>query len=301
MAVKTALWKKLLMWLVILIALLLVGSLALLRFSGAWSVFFPSSEHDTVAPRLPLEMGSPAVLVFSKTNSFRHIDGIEGGTRALKALSDANGWEVFMTENGAVFNEQDLARFDSVVFLNASGDMLSVDQEQVFQSWLEAGGGWVGIHAAGDGSHAAWGWYMDNLIGAKFTAHIMGPQFQQATVVMESPKHPVVQRLPNIWKHTEEWYSWEVSPRANNFDVLAVLDEDSYSPVQKMMGNERDLSMGDHPVVWTNCVGEGRSLYSALGHTAEAFDQAEHRILLEDALRWVMGLKEGGCPMGATP
>jgi type 1 glutamine amidotransferase len=278
----------------LLLVVLLIGAVLALAWNvGAWNSLFPSAEHDTEAPWLPSDLGSPALLVFSKTNGFRHKEGIAGGAEALRDIATGRGWDVFATENGAVFNATDLQRFATVVFLNASGDMLSPSQEQTFKTWLEAGGGWVGIHAAGDGSHTDWPWYVENLIGTEFTAHIFGPQFQRATVVMESPEHPVVQRLPNIWSHTEEWYSWKQSPRANDFTILAVLDEGSYSPVQKILGREKDLRMGDHPVVWTHCVGKGRTLYTALGHTTEAFESAEYRILLEDALHWTMGAGEG--------
>ena len=295
MASKTPVWKKILKTLFWLAILLTVTVLASAWFLGAWNLIFPSTEHDTQPPWISDTMGSPAVLVFSKTNSFRHKEGIEAGNIALREIIIGSGWDLYSTENGAIFNDKDLQRFKTVVFLNASGDMLSTSQELAFQSWLEAGGGWIGIHAAGDGSHAGWSWYMENLIGAEFTAHIMGPQFQRATVVMEAPSHPVVPRLPNVWQHTEEWYSWKQSPRVNGFTVLAAIDETSYIPLQKFLGQERDLSMGDHPIMWANCVGKGRTLYSALGHKAEAFLKAEYRILLEDALRWTMGLKEGGC------
>ena len=298
MTVKTPLWKKIIKILLGSAVILLVVSVAFLWFSGAWNIVFPSSQHDTEAPWIPADLASPAVLVFSKTNSFRHIDGIEGGNRAIIQIAENAGWGLFSSENGAVFNEKDLKRFDAVVFLNASGDMLSDTQEQIFQNWLEAGGGWVGIHAAGDGSHATWQWYGQNLIGADFTAHILGPQFQRAKVIVESPEHPAAAALPNTWLHTEEWYSWERSPRTKGFNIVAVLDEESYTPVQKFMGNERDLRMGDHPVVWTNCVGQGRAVYSALGHTAEGFEEPEHLQLLENALSWAMGLTDGGCDQG---
>jgi uncharacterized protein len=278
----------------VLVLVLLVGGLGLaaLWYSGAWYVVFPSSAHDSVAPYIPAVDAQKSVLVFSKTNGFRHEEGIAAGTRALQSIAHNHGWDLFATENGAVFSADILADFDTVVFLNTTGDTLSSAQQKAFQRWLEAGGGWVGIHAAGDDSHAAWGWYVQTLIGAKFTAHIMGPQFQRATVVTESMGHPAVERLPNIWQHTEEWYSWEQTPRVNGFNILAVLDEDSYSPVQNFLGRQRDLRMRDHPVVWSRCVGKGRALYSALGHKAEAFASPEHLLLLEDALRWTLGLSE---------
>ena len=182
----------------------------------------------------------------------------------------------------------DLSRFAVVIFHNASGDTLSDDQHLVFQSWLENGGGWIGVHAAGDGSHQDWPWYVENLIGANFTAHIMGPQFQSADVINEIPRHRTMQQLPQTWSHREEWYSWQESPRNKGFTILASIDEDSYTPWQKIAGAETDLRMGDHPVVWSRCIGDGRSLYTALGHQAEAYDNTEYRCLLENAIYWAM-------------
>jgi type 1 glutamine amidotransferase len=114
--------------------------------------------------------------------------------------------------------------------------------------------------------------------------------------VLENHDHPVLRGLPDIWQHEEEWYSWEKSPRAEGFTILATIDEDSYSPVQKFMGEERDLHMGDHPVVWTNCIGEGRSVYTAMGHKAEAFEQSQVLLLIENALTWLIEASAEGCP-----
>jgi len=266
---------------------------------GAWHLVFPSHHHDSVAPAIPKDLASPSLLVFSKTNSFRHKEGIAGGVKALQDIAHKRGWGLFHTENGAVFNAADLAKFNVVVFLNASGDVLDAAQEHAFESWLQAGGGWLGIHAAGDSSHLGWQWYRDNLIGATFTAHILDPQFQRATVVLENHQHPVLKRLPDIWQHEEEWYSWERSPRVEGFTILAVLDEDSYSPVQNFMGQSRDLRMGDHPVVWSRCVGSGRSVYAAMGHKAEAFEQPQVRQLLDNAIAWLIEDADGVCAQPA--
>jgi type 1 glutamine amidotransferase len=282
--------------LLLLGALVGLSLLGFIWYVGAWGVVFPSHQHDTVAPVLPAGLESPAVLVFSKTNGFRHKEGIEGGAMVLGSIARERSWGYFHTENGAVFNPEGLARFDTVVFLNASGDMLSLQQEQAFQQWLLAGGGWLGIHAAGDGSHAGWQWYMDEWIGTEFTAHILSPQFQRATVVLENQQHPALSGLPDIWDHEEEWYSWASSPRQRGFKILATLDEDSYTPVQKILSRERDLRMGDHPVVWSNCVGGGRSLYFAMGHRAEAFTQPQVRQIMENALVWLTGeSSQAGC------
>lgn len=281
-------FKKMLLVLGFLLTLLLAGGLVFIWQVGAWNILFPSSQHDQLAPQLPAGLNS-GVLVFSKTNSFRHKEGIAGGLEAFAQIAEQMQFEMFATENGAVFNPQDLARFDVVVFLNATGDMLNEAQETAFKDWLEAGGGWLGIHAAGDGSHAGWTWYVENLLGAEFTAHILGPQFQTATLVTEQIEHPANAELPASWDALEEWYSWKESPRQRGFQVLATVDENTYSPVQNLFGNSRDLRMGDHPITWTNCVGAGRTFYTALGHTREAFAHHFFQVKLSNALHWLRG------------
>jgi len=277
---------KLIKSLLIFVGVLAAFGLFFIWKVGAWNALFPSSDHETVPPALPSTLTRPAVLVFTKTNGFRHVDGIAGGLGAIDTMSEASGYSVFATENGAVFNPRDLAMFDAVVFLNATGDLFNEDQERALQTYVESGGGWVGIHAAGDGSHAGWPWYRENLVGADFTAHIMGPQFQTATVKLENTGHPVLQAIPETFAHEEEWYSWAESPRVEGFTVLATLDENSYTPVQKIFGVENDLRMGDHPVVWSNCVGQGRSVYLAMGHQAAAFEQPQVAALLDNAINW---------------
>lgn len=274
--------------LILVVVALVAAAAAGLWYIGAWNLVFPNHSHDTKPPLIPSDLASPSVLVFTKTNAFRHRDGIDGGLRLLRSISGKRAWGIYHTENGAAFRPEILERFAAVVFLNATGDMLDASQEQAFRQWLEAGGGWLGIHAAGDSSHREWGWYMENLIGPLFTAHIMGPQFQRATVILENQQHPVLAGLPDIWQHEEEWYSWDQSPRALGFTILATVDEESYTPVQKLFSREVDLRMGDHPVIWSNRVGEGRVVYSALGHKAEAFDNPHYQLLLENALNWLV-------------
>ena len=287
---------KFLKILVLLTSIMAMVALAAIWQVGAWNLVFPSVHHDTVAPQLPSSLASPGILLFTKTNGFRHRGGITGGAAFLEAAAREWGWGIFHTENGAIFNKRDLQRFQVVIFLNASGDMLSAEQEAAFEAWLQDGGGWLGVHSAGDSSHEGWQWYRDNLIGADFTAHIMGPQFQTATVLTESKDHPVVKDMPDTWQHEEEWYSWEKSPRPEGFTILATIDEASYQPIEKFMGNERDLSMGDHPVVWSNCVGKGRSVYLTMGHQAEAFEQPNVQRLIVNSVLWLTDVADSACP-----
>ena len=287
--------KKVLLGLVITIIVLIIIGLSGIYAVGAWNLVFPNRTHDSIAPTLPKNLPQPAILVFSKTNGFRHTDGIAGGNAFFAKLANQNGWGLFATENGAVFNTEDLAKFDTVIFNSASGDMLSDEQEIAFQQWLENGGGWLGMHASGDGSHKDWTWYQQTMFNVDYLAHIMNPQFQTATVNLENIDHPVLADIPTRWQHEEEWYSWEESPRRQNITVLATIDEDTYTPVADFMGKQTDLHMGDHPIIWARCVNKGRAVYSAVGHRAIAFNVPEITQLLENVINWTNGTTGDHC------
>jgi len=281
--------RKILLFLGAAVLLLVALALAGIHRAGAWHLLFPSRQHDATPPEVPADFGQGSrlrVLVFSKTNSFRHVDGIDGARRALDAIAAREGFSLFHSENGALFDAEHLARFDVVVFSNASGDMLSDAQDRAFEKWLTAGGGWVGIHAAGDLSHADWTWYHDALIGGNFIGHILGPQTQEARVVVEDRDHPATRGLPAEFRHEEEWYSWDRSPRDLGFHVLLTVDESSYTPEMNMLGTHTDLRMGDHPIAWWRCVGRGRALYSTMGHWGRAYENPPHAALLANAIAW---------------
>jgi len=280
------------------IVVLVIAQLLFIWHIGAWGIVFPSHHHDSEPPEISADFGvgqNARILVFSKTNSFRHKEAIPAASDLLEEIAARRDWALYQTENGAVFDPELLARFDAVVFSNASGDILDEAQEEAFRSWLEAGGGWVGIHSSGDASHKEWRWYQETLIGAVFTAHIMGPQTQEARVVVEDRSHPATRSLPTEFVHDEEWYSWEESARARGFHVLVTVDEATYEPWQRLMGAENDLRMGDHPVVWTRCVGRGRALYSAMGHWGEAYRTDWYPRLLEGAIAWAAGIEGEQC------
>jgi type 1 glutamine amidotransferase len=238
---------------------------------------------DTIAPVLPDDPGSPALLVFSKTNGFRHKEGIPAGRKILQAIAAKNGWSVYITENGAVHNPEQLARFSAVVWANTSGTVLTVEQQSALRDYIESGGGFIGIHAAGDGSHKQWDWYQDTILRADFIGHTMFPHLQDAEIEIVARAHPAVAGLPTRWKHHEEWYAFERSPSSRGSTVLLTADESTYDPGSYSMPAE-------HAMAWAHEVGQGRVVYSALGHNARSFETPEHQQFLEQAIRWVGNL-----------
>ena len=95
---------------------------------------FAAPEFDERPPDLP-EGLSGVLLVYSKTSGgFRHGWSIDAANRMLSEFADLQGWSVFFTENAAVFNDSQLARFDAVVWNNATGAALTSDTSDVTTS-----------------------------------------------------------------------------------------------------------------------------------------------------------------------
>ncbi|MGH7287414.1 MAG: ThuA domain-containing protein [Myxococcota bacterium] len=283
--------------LAVLAALIVIGvAFAWRDLQNAWRATHPVSVYESEPVALPADLGTPAILLFTKTNGFRHEEGIPAGVALIEAIAKRAGWSVFHTESGAAFTSENLARFSATVWHQVSGDVLNDAQREALKTWIEDGGGWVGIHGAGGDSSYAWPWYKDVLLGAQFIGHPMGPQFQDATLVIEDRTHPATSQLPERFVHNEEWYSFDGNPREGGYHILATVDESSYEPRLRMLGMDRDLRMGaDHPVIWWHCVGRGRAFYSALGHQAKSYQTPETEDLLEGAIAWAARVAGEGC------
>lgn len=257
----------------------------------------PTPTFDHTPPELPRRFNRTAILVLSKTNGFRHLEAIPAANAMFEEIARARGWSVYFTENAAVANPRQLARFDAIVFNNVSGDAFTEDQRAALRAYIEGGGGFVGVHGSGGDPSYAWDWYVQNLIGAQFIGHPMppgAPQFQEATVRVENHDHPATRHLPEAWVRTDEWYSFAASPRREGYQVLATLDESTYTPGQL---GPRVLAMGaDHPIMWSHCEQRGRAFYSALGHRAEVYADLNYRQVLEGAIAWAARLEGEGCP-----
>jgi len=281
--------KKILKITGIIVLLLVVG------FLGFGGFIYYKAKHginfyESEAPELPAGLGENAVLIFSKTNGFRHGDAIEASLPAYQQMAEANGWDLFITDNGATFNPDYLQKFKVVVWNNVSGQVLTEEQRQSFRSYVKNGGGFVGVHAAGDGSHK-WEWYEQEVIGANFSHHPLNPQIQPSRLYLEfdSTYAALADKMPQEWQRADEWYMFYNNPRDKGFNVLYTLDEANIvtSGNLSFLIKDKDWGMGeDHPIAWYKEKGNSRVFYSAMGHTGESFEEAEHLQMLENAIRW---------------
>ena len=211
-----------------------------------------------------------SALVFSKTAAFRH-DSIPAGVAAIRQLGVENGFAVDATEDAAAFTDANLARYDVVVWLSTTGDVLDEAQQAAFQRYIRRGGGYAGIHAASDTEYE-WPWY-GGLVAAYFRDHpgAVNPQFQTATVKVLGRGTAATRHLPHRWVREEEWYNFRTNPR-DAVHVLLSVDESTYDP-RGYSQPGGSPGMGDHPISWCHPYDGGRAFYTALGHRGQYWQE----------------------------
>lgn len=199
------------------------------------------------------------ILVFSKTMGYRH-ESIGSGIEAIKKLGEKHHFIVDTTENADRFNEENLRRYKVVVFLSTTGDVLNHQQQNDFERFIQAGGGFVGIHAATDTEYD-WPWY-GKLVGAYFTSHPGNPNVRKAEYYVVDKNHPSTDSLPERFTRSDEFYNFKnISP---DIKPLVKIDEKTY---------EGGINGDNHPMSWYQEYDGGRVFYTNMGHTNETYTE----------------------------
>jgi uncharacterized repeat protein (TIGR03806 family) len=217
----------------------------------------------------------PSVLVFSKTSGFRH-DSIAAGIAMVQKIATENGYTIAASEDASLFNTANLAKYSTIVFMNTTGDIFDANQKAAFQAYIENGGGWVGTHSAADTEHN-WPWYTGTLLaGGEFINHQDG--IPRAKVKIEQTANGLVNHIGTEWWIADEWYFWKNNPRnVATVTVLGNLDRSSYPS---------NAPVADHPVIYTNTVGKGRTFYTAIGHVDANFSDPNMTEMIRKAIEW---------------
>ena len=219
----------------------------------------------------------PRILVFSKTMGYRH-NSIGNGIAALQKIAAEKGYSLDTTENADRFTEEELEKYSAVVFLNTTGNIFDAKQEAAFERYIQAGGGFVGVHAATDTEYD-WKWY-GRLVGAYFESHPPGlfkARFEVVNRSFEATSH----FKATSWEKEDEMYNFKEVQADNT--VLLKVDESSY---------EGGNMQGDHPMSWYKEFDGGRSFYTALGHTESSYNNPEFLAHLTGGLEYAIGENE---------
>ena len=236
-------------------------------FSFLICIFLSSCKDESTSSK-----SGNRILVFAKTNGFHH-SSIPNGKAAIQKLGKENDFDVDVTEDSLAFAEDNLKKYAAVVFLNTTGNILSSHQEAAFERFIQAGGGFVGIHSATDTEYD-WIWY-SKLVGANFESH---PRQQNAKINVVDKTHPSTKHLPDIWERFDEWYNFKNLNK--DVHVLAKIDEKSY---------EGGKLGDDHPMAWYHDYDGGRAFYTEFGHTEESYVDSNYLKHILGGIQYAIG------------
>ncbi len=138
---------KILLWSVVTIVVVL--GVVMAGFIYKVKNGFPVS-YETEAPAITIPDNQKTVLLFSKATGFRHGESIDAGKKVFADLAKKNDWYLYATEEGGVFNKEQLSKFDVVIFNNSTGRVLNDEQQKVLEDYVTQGGTLMGIQGACD-------------------------------------------------------------------------------------------------------------------------------------------------------
>jgi type 1 glutamine amidotransferase len=227
------------------------------------------------------------LLIYSKTLGFRH-GSIPAGTAAIKMLGEKTGaWTAEHSEDPAMFDENRLAKFDAVLFLNTTGDCLAPTKEKLspeeeatlekrkqnLLAFVKSGKGFAGFHSATD-TFYSWKEYGD-MIGGWFKNH---PWHEKVPIKIDDAKSPLTSMFePAGFEITDEIYQFAPKSASGKFQgyqpysrtkvrVLLSLNAATFPNTKK--GERPDM---DYAISWIHEFGKGRVFYCALGHRDDIY------------------------------
>ena len=218
------------------------------------------------------------LLVYTKNGTGYVHDNIPASIEAIRALAREHRFSVDVSDDPAVFTDDNLKKYSALVFSNTNNAVFDTDAQRVaLMRYVQAGGGFVAIHSA-SGTERTWKWFA-GLLGGTFSRHA---PFQKFGVLILDRTHPSVAHLPPRWEREDECY---YLVRMNvNMRILAVND---LSTIQDP--KEKPATFGEvFPSVWYQQFDGGRQWYTSLGHRKEDYALPEFRRHLLGGIRSVV-------------
>ncbi|PNP86527.1 hypothetical protein FNYG_00229 [Fusarium nygamai] len=183
-----------------------------------------------------------------------------------------------------------LSDYDVVALGHNTGDYLTEEEVTSLLSFVENGGGVVGIHAATSGlkTNARY----TKILGEIFNGH---PPPQWMTLAVENPDHYINEHesLPGSDSAPQEAPACPVKTEALSARQFPWFDEVyTFRSHPRIEGRTILLSVQEgaesagFPLSWTQMVGKGRVYYTALGHFDEAYKDTWFMERLRRAVVW---------------
>jgi len=244
--------------------------------------------HNKVVSVTDDNFKNTVVLVYTKNGKGYVHDNIASAVKSIQELGIANNFKVDTSGDAAVFTEANLKKYTLLIFTSTNNDVFDTDDQRVaFRRYIEAGGGFVGVHSV-TGTERNWKWFKQ-MIGETFSWHA---KFQKFSVKNIDPSHPSMKDVPAVWQREDECYfGKELYPgmKVLMVHVLSSLQTDQTDLVQKNQGSFVDY----YPAVWYQNFEGGTIWITTLGHSKETYQDPVYKNHLLQGIKYVANQYKG--------
>lgn len=221
-------------------------------------------------------------LIFTRNGEGYIHDNIQASAEALTKLCREHDIVADVTDSPDAFTRENLFRYSVIIFCNTNNQVFdSNDQRLALMHYIQAGGGFVGIHSA-CATERNWPWLWA-VMGGFFVRH---PEFQPFDIKIIDASHPATQNLPPVWKWEDEcYYIDHLNP-----DIHILLAADLNTIKDDKMSEYPGKTFGDYfPLAWTHQFDGGREFYTAMGHKIEHYSDPLFLQHLWGGIQWAIG------------
>ncbi|MCY4599393.1 MAG: ThuA domain-containing protein [Acidobacteria bacterium] len=284
------------------------------------TLFTLGSAHMMRAPVQGQDTGVRKRVLVLTHNAFYKHDMLETLEHTVAELGERGGFEVTSLEGYkqdqdnldlSMISAAYLSRFDGLL-LATNGELpLDDGQRQALVDFVRNGKGLVAVHNAPVTlyTYPSFG----EMVGGYFwkTFNALAQDQRRIVLNVEDRTHPATRMLEPSWELLDEYYqmapeAWDagrpdlyVGPTGHGAPIG--FSRDRVQVLISLDTNATDMSGrppewergGDYPQAWYQQFGQGRSLYTSLGHRDELWTgNTLFRAHIRGAIRWSLGLED---------
>lgn len=206
-------------------------------------------------------------LIYTKNGKGYVHDNLPTAVACFEKLGKQYGFQTVVSDDPSVFNTENLKTFSVLIFTSTNNDVFDTDEQRLaFRQYIEAGGGFVGVHSV-LGTERNWTWFK-MMLGGTFAWH---PKFQKLKLQVIDPDHPSVADVPMLWEKEDECYfQKELYPGIHTVlahDITALNQNES----EKIQANAGTFNKY-YPAAWYQNYDGGIIWITALGHDKKDYE-----------------------------
>ena len=229
-----------------------------------------------------------SILVYTRNGPGYAHQNVPSAVAALRKLGSEHGMTIDVTDDPSAFTEARLARYTLLLFASTTNDVFDTDAQRLaLRRYIEAGGGFVGLHSAAD-TERSWPWYR-RMVGAAFAWH---PPFQTLRLTRVDPIHASVRELPETWsKRDELYFLTDIGPGITvvlAHDLTAAIAGDS-ARIRRHSAPFKDT----YPAAWHQRFDGGTIWITTLGHDKADYQDPTYLKLVLGGIKFVAGESRG--------